>query len=429
MSPQNRFYGIDLIRFSAALMVLIFHFLYVNAPTDFGGTAIAWFGWIGVEVFFVISGLVIANSASGLSAIEFLKGRALRLYPAAWVCASISLIVGLFGGFYGFVPPAAASLSPDSLAFLLPRYARSMTLFPNGPWIDDVYWSLGVEVGFYTMIFALLAAGAFAFVNVFAAALTITSTLYVWFIGLVFVHILPQSPLSHFATRHEHALDVLLLTRHGAFFALGIWLWLTTKRPLKRWEAICAAVSGTTCVGEIVLRSYDFMPTGFGAWNSAWPVVVWSALVACLYFASRQTAVIPTPIANTFYAIGLLTYPLYLIHNSLGVFAMKMMIDVGVWNWPAFLLAAAIAIGVSSVVCDLERTIRRALRQIGRLLPFLYGRVAPQDPFRWHSWTIYRPFKHDGRLIFGSTWRRRSATGWEYEPRKETQEEYDARQY
>src|SRR5712675_1260110 len=57
-----------------------------------------WFGWVGVEIFFVISGFVIANSASKSSATEFLVGRALRLYPAVWVCATATLLVlVLFG--------------------------------------------------------------------------------------------------------------------------------------------------------------------------------------------------------------------------------------------------------------------------------------------------------------------------------------------
>jgi exopolysaccharide production protein ExoZ len=65
-----------------------------------------WFGWVGVEVFFVISGFVITNSARGASPIEFLKGRVLRLYPAAWICATLSLFALIFiaGDHLGFLP-------------------------------------------------------------------------------------------------------------------------------------------------------------------------------------------------------------------------------------------------------------------------------------------------------------------------------------
>src|SRR6201987_2791882 len=78
-----------------------------------------WFGWVGVEIFFVISGFVIANSASKSSPTEFLLGRALRLYPAVWVCATATLIVLVLFG----------RGSPSE--FILP-YIHAMLLVPKG---------------------------------------------------------------------------------------------------------------------------------------------------------------------------------------------------------------------------------------------------------------------------------------------------------
>ena len=274
MQPHNHYYGIDLIRFLAAASVLCFHFLYLNDAAGGFRAAfpVAWFGWIGVEVFFVISGLVIANSASGSTALQFLRGRFLRLYPAAWICATIALAVGLLAHSQG----------------LLPRYFRSMILFPNGPWMDTVYWTLGVEMGFYAMVLALLACGVFTSINVFAAALTTVSTIFILFIGSVLVGVVPESGLSHFAVVHEHALDVILLARHGAFFALGIWLWLSTSRPLMRWEMVCAVLAAVICIIEILLRSREFMPMNYPVSAALAPAVLWTALVSFLYANSRH---------------------------------------------------------------------------------------------------------------------------------------------
>ena len=106
---------LDPLRFGAAVGVAIFHQMFwswawvsVGHPgferfvaTDVhypNAATFTWFGWVGVEIFFVISGFVIANSASRASPTQFLLGRALRLYPAVWVCATATLLVLLVFG-------------------------------------------------------------------------------------------------------------------------------------------------------------------------------------------------------------------------------------------------------------------------------------------------------------------------------------------
>ena len=77
-------------------------------------------GWVGVEVFFVISGFVIAYSASEKDAARFFRSRLLRLAPAAWSCATITLAVAVLAGVLNV---ASARIA----------YIKSMTFFPYGP--------------------------------------------------------------------------------------------------------------------------------------------------------------------------------------------------------------------------------------------------------------------------------------------------------
>src|SRR6185437_224924 len=122
--PSRQLVGLDLIRFSAAAMVVAFHL--------FAGTALApntrW-GWVGVEVFFVLSGFVIAYSAAASSAGRFLRNRAVRLMPAVWLCGSATAAMWLVRGG-----------EPE----LGRRYLDTLVLWPTGPWVDPVYWTLPV---------------------------------------------------------------------------------------------------------------------------------------------------------------------------------------------------------------------------------------------------------------------------------------------
>jgi hypothetical protein len=82
-------WGLDLIRFAAAVMVIFFHLSWKSQNPDIAFAA----GWVGVEIFFVLSGFVIMGSASGANVATFARKRFARLYPAAIACAVINLAV------------------------------------------------------------------------------------------------------------------------------------------------------------------------------------------------------------------------------------------------------------------------------------------------------------------------------------------------
>jgi exopolysaccharide production protein ExoZ len=351
------FYAIDVIRFLAALSVVGFHLGYLNDIADFRPIwPVTWFGWVGVEIFFVISGFVIANSANGKAPMHFLKGRALRLYPAAWCCATIAFIVVL-------------AVSDGSFGQLLPSYARSIALIPKGPWIDDVYWTLAVEIGFYALIFGLLCTGAFSLLSHVALALTTFSSLCLLILAARHWHFLEQSKLADLV---EHS--NVLLSRHGCFFALGAWLWISTTRPLRTWECALVAASIIACIGEICLRGLDFLPQ---IANESWllaPVTFWSTAVACIFAFSRPGNIASVSGEATRYVrtLGLMTYPLYLVHHVMGLAILRGVISVGLNKWLALASSVLCAIVISWIVCALwEPPIRRALKSVTNPHPVL----------------------------------------------------------
>jgi peptidoglycan/LPS O-acetylase OafA/YrhL len=159
-SQSDYIYGIDLVRFASAVSVAAFHLSWLTPGT-------AWllpFGWVGVQVFFVISGLVIANSAQGATPMQFLASRFLRLYPTAWCAAAVSFPLLLW----------EFPKMPDHLQ----RLYFSIILFP-GPFIATAYWTLPIELAFYFLIYSLIVFKGFRHIQAIAILLILWSAPYV----------------------------------------------------------------------------------------------------------------------------------------------------------------------------------------------------------------------------------------------------------
>lgn len=159
MSTQSREAGaskrrndvIDALRGVAILAVMAHHYLVHYTVVDHKRDLVGWhhhysaqfrLGRLGVEVFFVISGLVIAMTVTRCAGpVDFAVRRFARLFPALAVAAPITFVIGRFG-------PAEFHRTLADLVASLTFFAQHL----GHEYIDGVYWSLTVEVIFYTII-------------------------------------------------------------------------------------------------------------------------------------------------------------------------------------------------------------------------------------------------------------------------------------
>ena len=163
---ERRLVEIEVLRGIAIVMVLVehiafnlFHFgAWIN---DF--TLSTWRGAAGVDVFFAISGFVIARGllprlqaststqARVANVLGFLLRRFWRLQPAAWVWLAIPLVLTLTFNSSGAFLTWEENL-PSAISGLLGIANLRLGLIVHGSGIAFPYWSLSLEEQFYLLL-------------------------------------------------------------------------------------------------------------------------------------------------------------------------------------------------------------------------------------------------------------------------------------
>ncbi|HEY7486946.1 MAG TPA: acyltransferase [Streptosporangiaceae bacterium] len=282
---------LDLLRFLAAAAVLAYHLTGFAglgpwpdpARKTFPGVSpVTGYGYLGVDLFFMISGFVILMSVWGRGPGDFVVSRIVRLMPAYWVSVllggAIFTIWGLGNGRVGAVVP-------------------NLTMLQGGLGVrnvDPVYWTLWIELHFYVLL-ALLAAVGVTYRNclIFMAG---------WlFIGL-------------FADEADNKLlQVILLPTWNCYFISGMALYLIYRfgPNLLLWGFV--VVGWLAALRWGVWRAGDIFREGE---DGVAAVLITGIFVVMILVATRRLGRLRWPGLT---ALGGLTYPLYLIHQQISL--------------------------------------------------------------------------------------------------------------
>lgn len=277
-ASTGRFATIDALRGVAAIAVMLFH-LDTDAPLAMPG------GYLAVDLFFALSGFVIAHSyagrlTAGMGFGTFMRLRIARLWPMLALGGILG--IALHGGHAGML-------------FLLPNPLSPAMLYPANP----PYWSLLLEMAAYT-VFALAWGRMGA--RGLAAAIVVSATI------LAFYASGPDKLLSFGA---EWGVLLPGFARLGFAFGIGVavYHWRKDRSPRRTtalaWTlplifvAICALVSQANWPGLVVILFVV-------------PALTW--LATCWEVPQTRAAGI----------LGDLSYPLYCIHVPLLAWAAGM---------------------------------------------------------------------------------------------------------
>lgn len=298
----DRIYSLDVLRFFAALAVVAFH--YAAFGYKFTGervdalVPIAKYGYLGVDLFFMISGFVVLMSAVGRTPRQFFNSRFVRVVPMFWIACLCTYVV------LQLLPQDALRVSTRD--FLLNMGLASIT--PLQPllhvrFLDGSYWTLVQETMFYIWVWLALITGLIRHVRLL---------LYGWLAVTCAALLLPDTSVGWMV-------GGLLISDYAAYFIAGGLFYLIWKeRRLRLSDSVALVVCLVLSVylgAQDALnplgaadRSYDLDPVSVGLW-------VTSFFVLFAVLSGRQ---LPEQALRPWAWLGALTYPLYLLHQHIG---------------------------------------------------------------------------------------------------------------
>lgn len=264
--------GLDPLRAIAALSVCLFHLMGGMLPKLVVPTTKAAFsqGWLGVIIFFVISGFIIPYSLVGKTYqvrgfFAYIKKRIVRINPPAYI--SLLLVIGQAVFVTKVIHKSASATAGISWGQLLHNLTFTIP-FTNYQWINGVFWTLAIEFQFYIFIGLL-------FVVLFERSL-------VWFAGIyIAVTLLQFVP----------ALEAAQFLHYSSVFALGGVALFWQQRRISVW----GFAAGLVLFGGLAF----------------WQLGAYTAMVAV---ATAVVINIVTVSVPGFSFLGKISYSLYLIH-------------------------------------------------------------------------------------------------------------------
>ncbi|MER8431768.1 acyltransferase family protein [Mesorhizobium caraganae] len=334
---SSRLASLDLLRLVAALAVVAFHYLFrgpITGDVDVGYAAAAPFaiyGYLGVSVFFLISGFVITWSAEGRTWQEFAVARFVRLYPGFLVCMTVTFVV---------LSIADDPRFPTNVS----TYAANLTMFARAfhrPSMDGVYWSIMLEIVFYSWIALLMLAGAFQR----------------WKLAIVAIWLAVSAGNELFLG--SMAIRVLFITDYAPFFAFGILTQQIVAKGRSPAALILLAVAFLVSC-QTIRFDHGWMLEHHGVAISYPALFAAKAVVFGIFVGAILIRSMVTP-SKTVLMLGGLTYPLYLLHQYIGYISLNALTPL-VGKNAAFFLVVATALLASFVIWRfIESPIRKPL--------------------------------------------------------------------
>lgn len=314
MTGRSHNLSVHGLRGIAALAVVLFHWYqifpaasgsiapYFPDNSIFNPVSYLGFGWIGVPLFFVLSGYilgaqVIAHTPSREFLTRFWSRRFTRIYPAVWLHLICLLVASQY---------LPRLIEPDMWETLFWQFTLWINMPPNmqAP-ISNVMWTLPIELSFYLILPFI---GALS--RRIDCRVLLLSALAITLGWRTFVMTWQQVP-------HYTAVLPWLDLLPGTLFTFMVGYSLNFLPENVSRKVVVAGLSVATAVFMALLQWQLVLNEVY--WTGHWILIVWPACVAAalgamVYFCSRPAADIAWLSAPTMIWLGNISFGIYLWH-------------------------------------------------------------------------------------------------------------------
>jgi len=300
MTNQKRLYQIDLFRFVAAMSVLLHHYLFRGyaegnmSSLDFGEISQFFkYGYLGVDFFFILSGFVISLSIKGNSLSKFVFSRITRLYPIYWLSVILTFLVILFFGAPRYF------VTFKQLLFNLTMFQDYFDVES----IDGVYWSLVIEMRFYIMI------ALFLIVNKVKKN-SLDTFIYVWILLSVLIVFLDKEAFF------VRVLKYVFILEWSSYFIAGMVFSQIFRDRFKMKHGLLLSICLFLTFYNLSVRIEEFDAFYLVDHSTTIIFTTVTLFFVLMFFISKgKLGFLNSP---KLLQLGLLTYPLYLLHQIIG---------------------------------------------------------------------------------------------------------------
>lgn len=330
MRNNKRLLELDALRGIAALFVVFFHFTIFRPEASLGFNL----GVTGVDLFFMISGFVIFLTLEKVNTLnDFLVSRVSRLYPAYWVCVTITFcLVIIASRFPGYNPNLEAIVTPGPWEYLV-----NLTMFQyylNVQNIDGPYWSLIIELLFYILMIFIFILKKLNRIELIGIGILIFITVY----SLVLENI---SPFIH----KLFSLGIPLINYFPLFFSGIIIYKIRFYKPSPtRYLLLAACFLVQVSLFDDGVRSHGYVS------HMQYTMMLAGYFSLFILYVNNWLGFIVNKVTLF---LGKISYPLYLIHQFISVDIMIPLLTnyFGISFWIAsFIISLGIVIIIAMLV-------------------------------------------------------------------------------